>query len=494
MKKVLCLMLTLMMVVPLVTSCRKDGSVGETAGEAVTAEDDRFAGIRYNGRSLNIQNSIDQATAAMTSSNAYIEGSEEVTGDAALDSAIRRNNSVEELLDVDLVFSPVAYNYGDVPAEMRQLVLSGDATYQLIINDIWGCMPLTAEGIFRNVASGGSVFDFSEPWWYDDFMSDISLDTDRISCLAGDFFLDHLRNTHCLVMNKTVYSDLYGDPDAVYQSVLDDDWTIDDYNRLADGAYLDLDGDGEVGPNDQFGSIGHTMWSCCIPWLIAGDPGYIERDEDGHPVLTVDNENSYTLAEKLCHLYASDATVFTPDDDGAPTVKLASGQALFLLGSRLGSLESGGLRGMEADLAVLPYPKRDDTQATYVSAIHDTTEIGFIPATVGDADMPFLSTVIEVLCRETNRQVLPVYYESSLKIKYTRDKLSGQMIDIIHDHYGSGFALTWSVSLGDYLLYSTLYNCIAENSTHLASKLKSQKKQANAKLAALIEQVERLEN
>ena len=502
MKKLLCLLLSLLMLLPVFVSCKDDaknpaGTTGsdESSSGIQPTEDDRFAGTNFHGQTLNIQNSNGQATLTMATSNIYIEGEEELTGDAALDSVIRRNQSVEEYLNVDLVFYPVDIIYNEVPAELRQLVLSGDRTYQVIINDIWGCVPMTAEGIFRNIYTEGAVFDFNEPWWYDDFMTDISLDVNKRYTLAGDFFIDQLRNTECLIMNKSYYEDLYGDPNDVYQTVLDQKWTIDAYNQLVANAFFDLDGDGDAGPNDRYVSIGSDEWGCCIPWLIAGDPGFITRDEDGFPVIAIDNDNAYTLVDLLRATYRSAFfcnSISKDDSEQVASTMFTSGQGLFLWGNRLGSLETDVIRKADDDIAVLPYPKRDDSQKDYVTSIHDTTEMGFIPVTVTDEEMPFVSTVLEVLCRETNRQVLPVYYESSLKIKYTRDKLSGQMIDIIHDHYGNGFALAWSDCLNDIFMEKTLYPCVAEDSPKLASKIKSQMKAANAKLKKLIEQTEKL--
>ena len=150
MKQLLCLLLSLLMLLPVFVSCKDDAkNPAETTGSDESSsgiqptEDDRFAGTNFHGQTLNIQNSNGQATLTMATSNIYIEGEEELTGDAALDSVIRRNQSVEDFLNVDLVFYPVDIIYNEVPAELRQLVLSGDRTYQVIINDIWGCVPMT---------------------------------------------------------------------------------------------------------------------------------------------------------------------------------------------------------------------------------------------------------------------------------------------------------------------------------------------------------------
>ncbi len=444
MKKLICLILALVMTMLSLCACAVQEDPKETAdtsaidtAETETTEPDPFAGVDFDGETFDIHTSVNQATLSMSSSNLFIEGSEELTGDAALDSVLKRNNDVTDRLNITLSYAENDFPYTDVAKEIRQLVLSGDDTYELIINDMYGLVPVTTEGLFRNTM-GEENFDFTAPWWYDDFMSDISLNSNMRFTLAGDYFIDMLRCTHCLVMNKDIYRDVCGDPDELYQSVLDRNWTIDRYMELCDLAHIDKNGNGERDPDDQFGTVSFEIWGSLIPWVISSDPGFIDRDDEGYPVITVDNEVSYSLTDKLIALFNSPSNYIEVDTDELSCINLfASGGSLFLLYQRLASLESAVLRSTDVDLAVLPYPLRDETQKEYVTSTHDTAELGFIPISVPSSAMPFVSTVIEVLCRETNRQVLPVYYESALKIKYTRDQLSGQMIDIIHDHYAT---------------------------------------------------------
>ena len=80
-----------------------------------------------------------------------------------------------------------------------------------------------------------------------------------------------------------------------------------------------------------------------------------------------------------------------------------------------------------------------------------------IPVTVAPTELDYISAVLEVLCRETYKNVLPVYYESSLKMKYTRDDTSAKMIDIVHDNIGNSFALAYNTSLNE-ILTGGIYN------------------------------------
>ena len=110
------------------------------------------------------------------------------------------------------------------------------------------------------------------------------------------------------------------------------------------------------------------------------------------------------------------------------------------------------MRGMEGDTAVLPYPMLYASDKQYVTSTHDTSELGAIMTT--NPDLAFTSTVIEVLCRETSKLLMPKYYKEALQIQYVDDSTAASMIDIIHDNFRNSFALAYNESLGSKILQS----------------------------------------
>lgn len=510
MKKKTALLIALLLVLQTFASCAdapQDETTGETTAKAASetiAEEtesenpyydgyvDPFVDTDLGGETLTIYNSVNER-GTLTSSNYLIEGPEEITGDAAPDSAYQRNLDVMEKLNVNLAYENCNYAYDQVALNIRKLLQSGDSAYDIVINDIYGLAPLTPEGLFHNI-NDGKNFDFDNPWWYDDFMSDISIISDMRFILAGDYFIDMLRCSHCLIMNKGMYRDIYGDPEDVYSSVLNKTWTLDSFRTLIDGAAKDLDGNGTMTKDDQFGFAIFEYWGPMIPWLISADPGFIERDENGCPIITLNNERSVMLTEKLNGIFNNTASAvnLTGGNEAQTENIFFEGRSLFLGYQRLGSLENTTVRDTDVDLAILPYPMLDETQKDYVTSTHDTAELGFIPVSVPMSRLDFISTVIEVLCRETYAQVLPNYYESSLKVKYTRDQSSAQMLDIIHDHFGNGFALAYSNALGGYFLNTTFNDAISKNSTDFVSRAKTKEKLVQKLLNKMVKNTEDL--
>ncbi len=92
------------------------------------------------------------------------------------------------------------------------------------------------------------------------------------------------------------------------------------------------------------------------------------------------------------------------------------------------------------------------------------------------------------MSRESHKSVLPLYYENALKVKYTCDMESAEMIDIIHDSLGNSFALAWHSALNGFL--SGVIHASAMSKDSFASKYASAEKGMQSQLDKLIEKYE----
>ena len=270
----------------------------ENGTESETEEVDPFAGFNYDGKDFRIYTSTNIAAVSLGNSNYMIEGPEELTGDAAPDAAYERNLAVEDLLNVHFTYEHLDNRYDQVNATIKKYITAGEDAYDLIINDMYGLSPLTLEGMFYNILDG-KYFDFSKPWWYDDFMSDVAINSNYQYMLGGDYFIDILRCSHCLFYNKSLYEKMTGDGEGLYDVVLAGDWTFDAFNTLVEESYVDLNGDGKKDTGDQFGYAAFETWGPMIPFLISADPGYIARRSDGYPEITINNEKGVYLLDQL---------------------------------------------------------------------------------------------------------------------------------------------------------------------------------------------------
>ena len=100
------------------------------------------------------------------------------------------------------------------------------------------------------------------------------------------------------------------------------------------------------------------------------------------------------------------------------------------------------LRDMSDNYGVLPYPKLDNTQQNYRTAITDGVSLMFVPKTVKNAEM--VGTVTAALAKQSREIVNPRYIEVVLKGNAARDSQSLAMIDLIRNNVfiDPGYVLT----------------------------------------------------
>ncbi|MCL1793610.1 MAG: hypothetical protein FWG34_07050 [Oscillospiraceae bacterium] len=421
-----------------------DGEKKEEQAETA----DKLSGYDYGGAEIRILTSINVSDGFISNSNYMIEGMGEITGEAVDDAVYKRNMDVEALLNVKFKYTQIDEDYATVEKAMSKIIMASLDEYDIFINDIRSVANLSLQGMFQNV-KGAFVFDLGENYWYGDFMEDVSIGNEKSFILAGDYFIDILRNCNVLFLNGSMLEDerSMGAMDDLYQLVLDGKWTMDEFLLLTKEFLKDLDGNGKFDKNDQYGFICVGTWGSAIPFMIASDTDVVTKDAAGIPSLTINNPKSFELHGYLAQVYAKDSGTNSQMDLKALLSEFQDRRGLMIGLQRLCTLQD--LRNMADEFAILPYPKLNLQQTNYVTSAHDTTEIGAIPTTTPNFEMSCVT--LEALCRETKKTVMPVYYEQALKIKYARDEKSAQIIDLIHDNMRNVFPLAYSEKLSGLL-------------------------------------------
>jgi len=402
--------------------------------EEAAAPEDKLAGYDFGGKEIRILTSINESENWLTNSNYMIEGTGAINGEIVNDSVYKRNMDVENLLNIKFNYSHIDEDWQTVQKAVAKLLLSGSDDYDLIINDLRSMFSLSLENMFLN-ANKTDAFDLSRTYWYADLMDDLTIGKNNSFILAGDYFIDILRNCHALYLNKSMLeTQTPGGSDELYKKVLDGKWTFDEFLALTKAFLKDVNGDGAYKDgDDQFGFICVGTWGSAMPFMISADTDLLTKGADGVPALTMNNPKSVQLHEYLTQLFAKGSGASSTFAGGELISQFEKRKGLMVGYQRLATLEQ--LRGMEDEVSILPYPKLSLEQEKYRTNPNNVAEIGVIPATTPNFET--VCVVIEALNRETKNTVLPAYYEQSLKIKYARDDASAQIIDIIHDNMGN---------------------------------------------------------
>ncbi len=461
------------------------------APEEETEAPDRFAGTDFGGRTFRVYTSVDEMDA--TNGNAFIAGSGELNGESVNDAVYERNELVSELLNIRYDFIEANFTYDNSESGIKTQLLAGADEWDVIVNDIKSLAAIARDGLIHNQYRN-EIFDLTQKYWYADAMRDCEFVEGGRYLLIGDYFTDALASTHTLYVNRDLLNNYTNDKSAVDRTVFEGKWTFDAMISLMETCTEDLNGDGELAEGDQFGFTCIGMWGSMIPFLIGTDIRFVEKTADGVE-FCFDNERSVTILEMLNKLFYSKGALTTLSDYTTAGLRRAFADRLTLiLGyNRLGDLVN--MRDIEFSVGLAPYPKLDETQAEYVSSMHNTSEVGVIPLTLPVADLGFSETCLEVLCRETGRTVIPKYYEEGLKIKYVNGQDDARMVDLIHDTVTNPFPVAYDKPLNNFLLMTCFSTPLTAKSTDFASAYAKNIKPAQKLLDKTLEAFrENLEN
>lgn len=265
--------------------------------------------------------------------------------------------------------------------------------------------------------------------------------------------------------------------------VLDGKWTCEALYSQSEAFYVDVNGDGLKDTNDQ---LGYGIITGNIIDHLYYDAGaeMTTRDTDGKPLLNGNNEHNVNVLEwilRFCYDNTG-ALLYPATEEGLQEIRenFIGGKNAFLL-SFLNI--ASRLRDMEDDYGIIPYPKYDENQTTYLSLVHDDAPLYALPADCTKYDDCCL--VLEAMAAESYRRVTLVNYEKALKTKYVRDAVSSRIIDIIRDNPTTDFGYIYSYALDNLGLYA---RSIASKGKNIyTSYYRSHEGQAQKYLDALIE-------
>ena len=495
MKKTLALVLALLMLVPTFASCSEQTSDEDTsttttptAGEEEivpeeTEEPDPFEEIDFDGREFRFYTSVDETDA--TNADKFIRGLGETNGEIVNDAVYARNLFVSELLGITLKFTEANFSYSNHEASIKSLVMAGADEFDVITQDLMALSGLASGNYLRNVYNT-KVMDYDKVYWYGEAMRDLQFVEGGMYMLLGDYFTDCLASAHALFANESILNDNYGSTEYINEMVFDGKWTIDNMVSICETVARDTNGDGQMTEGDLFGYTCIGTWGSAIPALVGTGVQYVERTEDGI-AYCYNNERSVKILEQLNKMYWNNGTLTSIADYTAAGLRqvFANGQTVIMGYNRIGDLEN--LRDIEFGVGIIPYPKLDEVQENYVTSLHDTTEAGAILSTLPVDSEEFVHTCLEVFARETNKQVIPQWYENALKVKYVDGQDDAKMIDLIHDTITSPFAVAYNGTLGGYMLGTAFLTPLGSKQTDFASNYKKIEKGANKMLDRVYE-------
>ena len=446
----------------------------DTEPEETELHDDVPDTLKYDGTTIRIFVSNGSGQ-----NEELYAGQGELTGDVENDAIMQRNMTAEDRLDIKLEYIGDPTGAWDtIGGILTRFIMAGDTTYDMYLGNEYGHVNLITLGGLQNI-NALDYIDFDKPWWNVKYMDEMMIGNDARYFLAGDYIIETIRMAHTLFFNKNFYEDAFGNPDEMYDWVLDGTWTIDRLASVCEASYVDLNNNGISDPDDRLGYITYLAAASVDPFAYLGDVPYSVHDENGYIVLNLMSDQAVTLGEKVVSFFHQPGSVFQMSTNVSGTV-FKEGRSLFLGLQSLGTAK--WYRDMEDDYGFLPYPKLDENQHAYHSLVADNALIGSIPSASQNLDK--IGAVLEVLSSETYKTVMPAWYETSLKIKYSRDNIAAQIIDLIHDSTTTNFIYAYSNPLSG--TGQIMREMVANNNTDYASAVARKEKVSKKSLDKVI--------
>jgi len=450
-----------------------------------TTYDPKLADLDFGGEEIHFvfaESAVDNYTARSIQVD-------EDNGNSVDTQLITRNANVENILGVTIDSYQASTSISGLKGAISNSLAAGNGQYDIIAGYQYFDISMATEGWLvdlNNLALYGvdDYINFDAAYWGTYYNENLKYGDARF-WITGDIALRYIGGMYCTFVNKTIYMDtLYDEFGSIYDIARSGEWTMDKLVQFAGLCYQD-NGNEKVDNEDQLGfayepidPLDGIAFGCQVPFST--------KYADGTIKITLNSDRTKKFLEKLDNLCnGSFALNIGSQDSGIVMPAFANGNIAFTT-NKIFMAESY-LQKMEDDYFVLPSPKLDENQEYYVTGVHDGCTIFGIAW--DSPNVEAAAATLEVMAAESYRLVTPVYYESAIKFKYTRDNDSADMIDLIREHVETDFAAVWSESI-DNIAQFFRANHTAKNST---SVLKRRQSTFEQKLEDLIKTLKELE-
>jgi len=285
----------------------------------------------------------------------------------------------------------------------------------------------------------------NEDFFYQDFINEMTINGE-LRYMVGDYSLTYYDHTYVMYFNKKMAEE-YALED-IYQLVKDGKWTIDKCMEMARGKWKDNNNNNwsKEDPDDSFGYITDIpnttdSWSAQFDVLPT-------TKEEGAIKIGYDVGKVTSILEKMIDFFATD-DVYAHYSVSTDTVEQNPLESIFKEGRALfyhATLkEAAAFRSMDIDFGIVPAPKWNETQTKYMTSAQNGYSSASVPADVKNVKK--CGAIFASLTQESNRTVIPAYYDQALKYKFTRDDASAEMLDIIRDGFTLNFGMFYCETL-----------------------------------------------
>ena len=355
---------------------------------------------------------------------------ESETGEPVNDAIYKRNRLVEEKYNA--IINEIPVPVGTMHDKISKIVKSGDSSCSAVIANAIESFSMATSELSVDLREISHI-GLDKPWWDGALNKNLSICNKQLYA-AGATNIMAYEATWIAMFNKKILTDNAYNPANVYEMVINGTWTLSSYMELTKDYVVDLNGDGKMNAEDQYGTSGQG--SMATGFYIGAGLRYVQKDENDNLIFKDFDERTANLLEKVSEIckinigFNSHGAMNNSGNSEYGRVLLAENRSLFFTETLLCVR---ALRDMANDFGVVPMPKYDEDQEKYISMVHHwAASLTSIPASCPDIEAAGI--ILEELAYQSKQSVLPIYFDIAINGKYLRDEESVEMIDYIMEN------------------------------------------------------------
>ncbi|MBQ9415712.1 MAG: hypothetical protein IJU20_02590 [Clostridia bacterium] len=451
-------------------SSNPDETSGESSGEKETDPEDPFVytdlpddidlggfnfNIYYSRRGLNIVNVA-----------------EDKTGDIIEDALFDSTSYVTEKYNCTITAVEKGGDQEFANA-VKVSAQNGDKDFSLSIGHDTLTINNALSGYYLDIKSLQTP-NFDKPWWPKDAMDSISIGK-KLYAAVTHLSYSSSANANMIVYNRMLANDK--NIEIPYPDIWKGTWYLSKMIDMSKEGYNDANADGTIQIED-----GETYgFLCGVSCTFSLQAGWgvlpVLKDEDDLPYYGLDGERAFNFLQAFEELTGPGSGSFIKANNSDHVAMFKENGSLFIISNGLSVYKD--LRGIDGlSYGYLPVPKFDESQEDYASCGSD---ILWALAAAQEENKEKIAVIVEELSCQNYNNVIPAFFESTLKTKLSESPEDMRVVEIVRDTYMLPFAYFYNTRLGGsasmselprYTTSSTVSSYIGDNWEALDGKIK----------------------
>ncbi len=350
-------------------------------------------------------------------------------GEPVNDAVYKRNAKICDLYNCNIaqLYSNTDWNVPDAETS----ILAGDDAFDMLIIPGRASAKFASNGYLNDLSVLESL-DLTKDYRNPTVVDELTLGG-KVYFAMGDLSATDNRAVRCVYFNKDIAEDNH--LGNFYDLVKSGKWTQEYMFGLISENSRDLDGDGSLGEDDQYGFMGQP--TVAIDRFFASGLKFTQKGSDGMLESAIKGSQAVDVLQTISERFerASESMVINWDylDQKA---RFTENKSLFYAEV---SLFIEHFRKYDVNVGMLPMPKFDESQEGY-RQFADAGCLNYVSIPITNKSPEDSALLLEALSCESAKVLTPAYYDVCLVGKSIRDYESEEMLDLI---FGS-YAIEWA--------------------------------------------------